>query len=232
LEVRPRAGWLAGLFVAALWAMGSLAQAATAADVEQRIRNEIATSWKVQDLQVNVTPYTQAHSDQGLFKSVMVRAEVADISGIVVRPVYVKATDVTFDMGLMMRANPVIRTRSRGDTEVHLELYQDDLNEGLRRAQSVVPDLTATLSSGQITLTGTYKFIWGNKFRMSGRLAAPDGYKINFIPTAAKVNGIPIPVSGVKLLLSKLNPLLDLSNVIMKPKVNTLTIEDGKLIAQ
>jgi len=230
--VRPRACWLTGLSAALLCAVSTSAYAATAADVEQRLRNEIATTWKVQNLEVSVVPYTQAHSNQGLFKSVMVRADVADIAGIVVRPVYVKALDVTFDMGLMMAKSPVIRTRSRGQTDLHLELYEKDLNEGLRRAQSVVPDLTASLANGQITLTGTYKFIWGNKFRMSGRLAVPDGYKISFVPTAAKVNGIPIPVSGVKILLSRLNPLLDLSSVIMKPKVNSLTIEDGKLVAQ
>jgi hypothetical protein len=223
---------LTGLSVALLWAVSSVAGAVTATDVEQRLRNEITSAWKVQNLEVSVAPYSQAYSDRGLFKSVMVRAEVADIAGIVVRPVYVKAMDVTFDMPLMLGRDPAIRTKSRGQTAINLVLYEKDLNEGLRRAQKVVPDLTATLAGGQITLTGTYKFIWGNKFRMTGKLSVPDGYRINFVPTAAKVNGIPIPVSGVKLLLSKLNPLLDLSDVIMQPKVTAITIEDGKLTAQ
>jgi len=230
--VRLRSLSHTAMFVATAWVASSAWAAVSATDIEQRLRNEINAVWKVQNLEIAVTPYSQAYNDRGLFKSVMVRADVADIAGIVVRPVYVKAMDVTFDMPLMLAKNPVVRTRSRGQTEVYLALYQDDLNEGLRRAQKVVPDLTATLAGGQITLTGTYKFVWGNKFRMTGKLSVPDGYKINFVPTAAKVNGIPIPVSGVKLLLSKLNPILDLTGVIMQPRVNSLTIEDGKLIAR
>lgn len=229
--MRARFGGLTAGLALLAWGLSSLAGAVTTADVENRIRNEISKVWKVQNLEVGVAAYSQAHSDRGLFKSVMVRADTADIAGIVVRPVYVKALDVTFDVPLMLAKDPVIRTRSRGQTDVYLVLYEQDLNEGLRRAQSVVPDLSATLAGGQITLTGTYKFVWGNRFRMSGRLAVPDGYKINFVPTAAKVNGIPIPVSGVKLLLSKLNPILDLSTVIMQPRVNAITIEEGRLVA-
>ena len=46
------------------------------------------------------------------------------------------------------------------------------------------------------------------------------------------MNGVPIPVSGLKVLLAKLNPILDLSTVIMKPKITSLEVKDGKLIAK
>lgn len=216
----------------ALIGLASTAQAVTADDVAARLRQKIVNQWEVENLEVSVVPYSQAYSDRGHFKSVTVRADKADIKGIVVRPVYVKGLDVVFDLRRMFGPEFSIRTLSRGHTEMYLVLYEADLNEGLRRVQKVVPDLKASLSDGQITLTGTYKFVIGNKFRMSGKLVTPDGYKINFVPTAAKVNGVPIPVSGVKILVSKLNPILDLSEVIMQPRITSLTIEQGRLVAR
>jgi hypothetical protein len=39
-------------------------------------------------------------------------------------------------------------------------------------------------------------------------------------------------VSGVKILLSKLNPLLDLSEVVMEPRITSITIAQGKIVVK
>jgi len=208
------------------------AGAVTATDVAKRLRDKIVSQWQVQNLQVSVTPYSQTETDRGRFKSVSVRADSATRSGLALKPMWVKGSDVIFDLHKLFGAEVSVQTPYRGGTEMYVEMNEQDLNEGLRMAQKVVPDLNASLQNGLITLTGTYKFVVGNKFKMAGKLSVPDGYKINFVPTSCKVNGIPIPVSGVKLLLSKLNPILDLSEVIMKPRINSITIADGKIVVK
>ena len=89
--------------------------------------------------------------------------------------------------------------------------------------------MKASCKGGLLTLTGTYKLLVGNKFKMSGKLQIKNGQQINYVPTAVKINGVPFPVSGVRMILAKINPLLDLSTVVMKPKVNVITVESGKL---
>jgi len=222
----------AGLAVLAALVFSLSAGAMTATDVAERLRDRIVVDWKVKNLEVTVAPYSQAETERGRFKSITVRADSAEKGGIAMRPMYVKGTDVVLDLGMLFSPGSRVETKYRGATEMYIELSEEDMNEGLRQAQDVVPDLKATLQNGQITLTGTYKLLVGNKFKMSGRLEVPDGYKINFVPTAAKVNGIPVPVSAVKTLLSRLNPILDLATVGMKPRISSLTIEDGKLTAK
>ena len=204
-----------------------------AGQVAKRLRDKFLSQWQCENLQVSVVPYAdQSLTNQGRFCTISVRADAAVRKGIAMRPMYVKGSDVTLDLGKLFAEECSVETKSRGRTEMHIELSEDDLTEGLRQAQSAVPDITASLQNGLITLTGTYKLLIGNKFRMAGRLECEGGYKINFIPTAAKVNGVPIPVSGLKVLLAKLNPILDLSTVIMKPKITSLEVKDGKLIAK
>jgi hypothetical protein len=227
-----RAWLLAATAALACFVFPLNAEAVTATDVAKRLRDRIVTDFKVENLEITVVPYSQVESDRGRFKSVSVRADSASKAGISMRPMYVKGLDVVFDLNKLFAPDVTVRTKSRGQTEMYVVLNEDDLNEGLRMAQKVVPDLTASLQNGQITLTGTYKFVVGNKFRMSGKLEVPDGYRINFVPTAVKVNGVPLPVSGVKILLSRLNPILDLSDVVMQPKVTSLTIEEGRLVAK
>jgi len=208
------------------------AGAVTAGDVAKRLKDRILSQWQVQNLEILVVPYSQAETDRGRFQSVSVRADSATRSGLALKPMWVKGTDVIFDLQRLFGPEKSVQTKYRGATEMYVVMAEEDLNDGLRMAQKVVPDLTASLQNGQITLTGTYKFIVGNKFRMSGKLAVPDGYKISFVPTSCKVNGIPIPVSGVKILLSKLNPILDLSEVVMKPRITSITIGNGKIVVK
>ncbi|MBM3474964.1 MAG: DUF2993 domain-containing protein [Armatimonadetes bacterium] len=223
---------LSALLALALASLPLSAGAVTASDVAKRLRDRIVSQWEVQNLEVSVVPYSQAETDRGRFQSVSVRAESATRSGLALKPMWVKGTDVIFDLPKLFGPEMSVQTKYRGATEMYVVMSQQDLNEGLRMAQKVVPDLAATLQNGQITLTGTYKFVVGNKFRMAGKLTVPDGYKISFVPTSCKVNGIPIPVSGVKILLSKLNPILDLSEVVMKPRITSITIEEGKIVVK
>ena len=225
-------------YMGALWALSLLtvsisAHAATASDVARALRVRITDTFRCENLQVTVVPYADQNlTNQGRFHSITVRADSASRSGIAMKPLYIKALDVVVDMPKLFAADPKVDTKSRGKTQLHIEINEDDLTEGLRQAQDVIPDLAASLKGGQITLTGTYRMLVGNKFKMAGKLKVVDGAKINFVPTAVKVNGIPIPVSGVKVVLAKINPLLDLSTVVMKPRIASMVVENGKLVAR
>jgi len=223
---------LSALLALVLASLPLSAGAVTAGDVAKRLHDRIVSQWQVDNLQISVVPYSQAETDRGRFQSVSVRADSATRAGLAMKPMWVKGTDVIFDLQKLFGPEMSVHTKYRGATEMYVVMSEQDLNEGLRMAQKVVPDLTATLQNGLITLTGTYKFVIGNKFRMAGKLAVPDGYKISFVPTSCKVNGIPIPVSGVKILLSKLNPILDLSEVVMKPRITSITIAEGKIVVK
>ena len=220
-------------YVGALWALSLLtvsisADAATASDVARALRVRITDTFKCENLQVSVVPYADQNlTNQGRFHSNTVRADSASRSGIAMKPLY-----IVVDMSKLFAADPKVDTKSRGKTQLHIEINEEDLTEGLRQAQDVIPDLAASLNGGQITLTGTYRMLVGNKFKMAGKLKVVDGAKINFVPTAVKVNGIPVPVSGVKVVLAKINPLLDLSTVVMKPRIASMVVENGKLVAR
>lgn len=203
----------------------------TVAGVAKRLRARLQEVFKCENLQVSVVPYADARrTAKAEFHTVTVRADSATRRGITMRPLYVKGQDVVFDAKKLYGDPSVVETVRRGKTEMHVELTEKDMTSGLRLAQDAVPNISVSLQGGLITLTGTYKLLVGNKFKMAGKLQCKDGYHINFVPTAAKVNGVPIPVSGVKVLLSKLNPLLDLSEVVMKPKIKTITVDKGKLV--
>lgn len=231
--MRPRTActWaVAAMMVLVIPASG---RADTAAQVAKRLREKLLSQWECDNLQISVVPYADQNvTSRGRFKTISVRADRAVRKGIAMRPMYVKGADVTLDLEKLFGEEFSVETKSRGRTEMHIELAEEDLTEGLRQAQDAVPDIAASLRGGLVTLTGTYKLLVGNKFKMAGKLQCEGGYKINFIPTAAKVNGIPIPISGLKVLLAKLNPILDLSTVIMRPKITTMEVKDGKLVAK
>ncbi len=228
----PKGLELAAVALAVLLAPAA-AEAVTAEQVAERLRGKITRRWEVKNLDVKVVPYdSQQLTDQGRFKAISVRADAATQKGITIRPMFVKGTDVAIDLPPLFGPDYKLRTRHVGKTEMHVEMAEDDVNEGLSRAQDVVPDLKAELENGQIVLTGTYRFIIGNKFRMAGKLECKDGYRINFVPTAVKVNRMPVPVSVLKPVLGKINPLLDTSEVVLSPRISSIVIKDGKMIVE
>ncbi len=231
--MRKQTALVMALVALAMTLVATAAEAVTADQVAQRLKEKIMRRWEVENLKVNVTPYeSQALTDQGRFKAISVRADAATQKGITVRPMFVKGTDVAIDLPPLFGPDYKLQTRHVDKTWLHVEMSEKDVNEGLNRAQDVVRDLKAELRDGQIILTGTYRLIVGNKFRMAGKLECKDGYRINFVPTAVKVNGIPVPVMALKPVLGKINPLLDTSEVVLSPRISSIEIADGKMIVE
>ncbi len=231
--MRKQTGLVMTCLALAVLLLPAVAEAVTAAQVAQRLKEKIMRRWEVEKLEVAVVPYaSQTMTDQGRFKSISVRADAATQKGITIRPMFVKGSDVAIDLPPLFGPDYKLQTRQVGKTWLHVEMSENDVNEGLNRAQNVVPDLKAELRDGQIVLTGTYRLIVGNKFRMAGKLECKDGYRINFVPTAVKVNGIPVPVAALKPVLGKINPLLDTSEVVLSPRISSIEIADGKMVVE
>ena len=177
--MRGKLGYMGVLWALSLLAVSISSDAATAADVARALRVKITDTFKCENLQVSVVPYADQNlTNQGRFSSITVRADSASRSGIAMKPLYIKALDVVVDMPKLFADDPKVETKSRGKTQLHIEITEDDLTEGLRKAQDVIPDLAASLGGGQVTLTGTYRLLVGNKFRMAGKLQVVDGTKI------------------------------------------------------
>ena len=57
-----------------------------------------------------------------------------------------------------------------------------------------------------------------------------DHRKINFVPTAVSVNGIPLPAGPLRSMLSKLNPLIDFANIPLQPRVDEIKVEKDYIL--
>ncbi|MCX7599260.1 MAG: LmeA family phospholipid-binding protein, partial [Armatimonadetes bacterium] len=115
----------------------------------------------------------------------------------------------------------------------YTKLSEDDLNRALQLKDDMpIKNVRAELSNGLITFTGTYQLGWGHRLLLSGKLVPKNRYEIHFVPTKATVNGIPIPAGPLRNLLNKLNPLLDMAEVPLKPEVRSIKIYSGILEVQ
>ncbi len=206
--------------------------AATAAQIEDRLRQKIVSRFGCQGLEVHVFPYSAQATCAGHFRAITIRADAASRWGLTLRPVYVKATDVTLDLAKLFAPACEVETKCVGSSEVHIELSEGELNKALGLKQGKVRDVHATLQSGQVTFTGTFQFLTGNRFRLVGKLQCTDGERINFVPTDAKINGVPVSVGALQPLLAKLNPLLDMGEMALAPRVKSITVGDGRVVVR
>jgi len=210
----------------------AVVEAATAAQVEDRLRWKIASRFECQGLEIHVIPYGAQATSVGRFRAITIRADAASRWGLTLRPVYVKATGVTLDLARLFAPACEVETECVASSEVHIELSEGELNKALSLKKGKVRDLHATLQNGQVIFTGVFQFLTGNRFRLVGKLQCTDGQRINFVPTDAKVNGVPVSVGALQPLLAKLNPLLDMGEMALAPRVKSITVGDGKVVVR
>ncbi|MEN6642437.1 MAG: DUF2993 domain-containing protein [Armatimonadia bacterium] len=222
---RPVLMGLLGVFL-----VSSLAWAAlTPAQVAGRIRNKINSKWKTTSLVVNVVPLADpTETAKGHFKSICVSAAAVYIHDIKMAPVKMSATDVTLDLNQLVRQNAVV-TKKRKTGHFFAKASENDLNKALKRKKNSIQNLHMTLGNGTLTFTGTYKFGIGANLKLTGRLECPDHYRVNFVPTKASVNGVPLPAGPLKGVLSKMNPLLDFRKLPLSPRIEKVLVQPGML---
>jgi len=215
---------LLGLAALSVLLAGS-AWAITSNDVCARIRKIILSRWTTSGLYVNVEPYqSDALTQKGSFKTITAKATSATFKGVTMKPFYLKGYDVTLDLQALTKNNRV-KTLKIAKTDFNGKITQSSINKLIRYKKTPVEDLQVTFGDGVIVLTGKYKLVMGHQLRLEGKLEIEDHCKINFIPTRASVNAVPLPAGPLKTVLSKINPLVDSRELPLKPKLDKIIVK-------
>lgn len=226
---------VAKLFFAGVWLClaSSVLGDYTVGQIEAKLREKIEERWDCTGLKIDFETYSDAGKlQQGWFKLVSISATSATRRGVRLAPVVTKVWDVRLDLNRLFRSDEVVCLKY-GRRYYYTKLSEDDLNRALRLKDDMpIKNVRAELSNGLITFTGTYQLGWGHRLLLSGKLVPKNRYEIHFVPTKATVNGIPIPAGPLRTLLNKLNPLLDMAEVPLKPEVKSIKIYSGILEVQ
>ena len=219
-------GAVALLAVATVVAYGAV----SAEGVRNRISQKIRGRFNVDNLVVNVVPFASDYwTRQGRFKSIVVSADKIERKSIAIRQAYTKAFDVTLDLRELYEERDIV-TKSRKKTVFSGRIYQKDLNRLLALKESPIEDLKVDFQDSKLVFTGVYRFAFGHRLRMVGKLKLEDHRKVSFIPTTASVNGIPLPAGPLRHLLKKLNPLIDFQTIPLKPSVDKIEIKQDYIL--
>lgn len=222
---------LAAVALLSLLAACSVDAAITASSVQAKMKKIITNKWKCKKLVVKVVPFeSDALTRSGRFQAIVFAADSIQDDGVTVAPIYVKSFDVTLDMDkLFSKEKDRIRTKRRKKTVIRAEISEKDINKLLEMKEMPVENPHIDFGRNKLTFTGKYTAVFGHNLKMEAKLEVKDKRKINLVPTRVSVNGIPLPSGPVRTLLSKVNPLLDLNEVPLTPKIESLKIMPGHI---
>ncbi len=211
--------------------VASVAYGAVSAEgVRNRISSKIRERYQVKNLVIKVIPFESDYwTQRGRFRSILVSADKMERKGIAIRNIYMKGFDVTLDIP-QLYAEGDVETKSRKKVVFSGRIYKDDLNKLLALKKMPIKNLAVDFVDGKLVFTGTYRFGFGHSLRMVGKLSIEEHRKINFVATAASVNGIPLPAGPLRMLLNKINPLVDCQTIPLKPRVDRIEIKDNYIL--
>ena len=228
----PGKKWFA-LLVAAIIVGASTSATAfqvTAEGVRNRISQRIRSKYEAQNLQIKVVPFESDYwTQRGRFKSIVISADKLTRKHISIRNTYTKVFDVTLDIGKLYEEG-AIRTTSRKNTVLTARIYKDDLNKLLAKKKSAIQNLQVAFENNQLVVMGKYRF--GAKVRLVGVLKVEKHRYVNFVPTAASVNRIPLPAGPLRQVLSKINPLIDFQSLPLSPEVDKLEVHTNYILVK
>ena len=206
--------------------------AVTAEGVRNRLSSKIREAWKVVNLDIKVVPFESDYwTQQGRFQALVISADNIGRKGIIIRNAYVKGYDVTLDLAKLYQENDV-ETKSVKKTDFTARVYRDDLNKLLALREMPIQNAKVEFEDGKLVFTGKYTFGVGHNLRMAGELRVQDHSKVNFVPTAASVNGIPLPAGPLRGMLNKLNPLIDFKTLPLKPTVDEVKLVEDYILVK
>jgi len=204
--------------------------AVSAEGVRNRISSKIKEKYKVKNLVIKVVPFRSDYwTQRGRFRSIVVSADRVERKGIAICDAYTKAFDVTLDIDELYKEGEV-ETKSRKKTVFTGRIYREDLNKLLALKKTPIENLAVEFENNKLVFIGTYRFGFGHNLRMIGQLKVEDHRTVHFVPTAASVNGIPLPSGPLRLMLNKLNPLIDFQTLPLKPRIDRIEIKDNYIL--
>ena len=213
--------------VAAGW--GQVPSPVTPAAVAQQLQTRLEQDWQVENLRLEVVPYSDYWTQQGRFQYISLSADRATQGLVCIRDFFIKVFDVTLKLPELF-ADPVrVMTVSRSRSLISGRLTPDDMNmmlspQGAWGQKSSISDIKAEFLDGSIRFTAKYKMLFGSDLEMTGMLHVAGDQEVDFEPTAAKVNGIPLPAGPVKSVMKAMNPLVNFQDVPLQPTIESVTI--------
>ena len=93
-------------------------------------------------------------------------------------------------------------------------------------------DVNVILEHGALTITGEYLVVglW-TSFRVSGSLDLLDPGRIGFRTSGARAAGIPVPGPAIRYLERRLNPVLDVSDLLLPVELTAVLVRpDGVVV--
>jgi hypothetical protein len=213
-----------------VWALATIlvvgicvaACAVTAKDVENKLRAKVTEKWHTDNLRVTVVPYdSQARTNKGQFAKIFVAADAAQQKEKHIRIVEfeISAKDVDLDLDALMNHNEVT-VQSEKLSSCHVKLMKDDVNRLLALKDTPIENLRAEFGNNEITFSGKYHF----NIKLTGTLEVKNTYEIWFKPTQASIGILSIPTGIVNQFLSKMNPIVDMRDVPLRPRIKVINI--------
>ncbi len=205
----------------------------SAESVRTAIITRMHRVFKVQNLVVKVIPFQSDYwTQQGRFQTILVTVDRAEQKTVAIRNVYIKGFDVTLDLEELFEKSGDVKTKSRKRAIFSARVYKSDLNKLLALKKTPIKNIKVDFQGDKLVLTGTYQFAFGHKLRMVGKLKLENHSKLSFIPTAASVNGIPLPAGPLRVMLNNINPLIEFRNIPLSPRVDKIEIKDDYILVK
>lgn len=181
--------------------------------------------------EVKIIPYEDPkNSAKGRFKTIILRSTPAAIKKMPVESIDMRADDVTIDVTRLFK-NDEIATVKCAKTRLEAVVSEDNLNTLFARGKSTKDmHLKASFVDGKVRITGQWKlFMFKGPIETVGKLALTKDNNLNFDMESLKMNNAEAPDSVKKQFMSRINPVVEFSDLPFQPKVSTITFRGHKV---
>jgi hypothetical protein len=208
----------------------------TADAMATQIQTRILQCFTCTNLEVQVVPFDDpSYTQQGRVQWITISADLLSQGPFNIQKVFVKSFDVTLDLNKLFAPHIVVTHTACARSIVTACITEEDLNEIVGPNSSLaknsgIEDLKMTILPGAIKITGKYHPLFDADLELIGTLSVSDHRNVNFEPTSATFNGIPLPAGLLKVLLRKMNPVVDFHDVPLEPSIDQVVVDDHRVL--
>jgi hypothetical protein len=181
------------------------------------------------NIEIEIISKSLSHRLGGRFDRIIISVDEGRIEGMRIHQVYFDFQKPVIDLNILW-GEEKLRLKSAAQIDMNLVVHQDDLNEFLKIKANKLkisrPEIE--LKPGQISLKGAAQWwILQSEFWARGYFFIHDGNKIYFYPNKLEISRVRMPSMVIKQLVKKINPVLDMSTLPFKVKLETILLEEG-----
>ncbi len=127
---------------------------------------------------------------------------------------------------------PPNQTVTVGDSLLEIHLTEAALNQYLRHQHPDSPT-EVRLNDGTVTIKGTMKLLGlPTPIESTGRVEIKDGTRLEYRADTVRLSVDPIPGIGPQYVEKRLNPLLDVGQLNLPLRLDTIAVEPGRLVVR